>query len=200
MRPFARLALIVVTAVTLAACGGDVDVTGAPTATPAGAPDDGAPDDGAPVTDPLAAVVTFDGLSRDHVRGPLTWDQFPPVGGEHSPEWQTCGRYDAPVPPERAVHALEHGAVWIAHDPGMDVSALTGLVDAETHLLLSPVDGLDSPVVLIAWGARLDLDGVDIDTVNAFVDRYVRQGPEAAPCDVGGVGVPPSEPGPPVAS
>jgi len=33
--------------------------------------------------------------------------------------WLACGVYDEAVRDENAVHDLEHGTVWITHDPGL---------------------------------------------------------------------------------
>ncbi|HET9972943.1 MAG TPA: DUF3105 domain-containing protein [Streptosporangiaceae bacterium] len=30
-----------------------------------------------------------------------------------------CGIYDQPVPNERAVHNMEHGAIWITYQPSL---------------------------------------------------------------------------------
>ena len=41
----------------------------------------------------------------------------PPAGGDHWAGWLNCGVYNEPQQNERAVHALEHGAVWVTYDP-----------------------------------------------------------------------------------
>ena len=61
----------------------------------------------------LTGMQTYSGLARDHVDGPVSYPQTPPVGGAHSSTWQNCGVYSAPVRSENAVHSLEHGAMWI---------------------------------------------------------------------------------------
>jgi hypothetical protein len=38
-----------------------------------------------------------------------------------------CGVYDQPVPKERAVHNLEHGAVWITYSPSLPSSQVSQL-------------------------------------------------------------------------
>src|SRR5438445_9799078 len=50
-------------------------------------------------------------LPHDHAPGPVTYSVTPPVGGDHNGTWMNCGAYPRPVPAERAVHNLEHGAV-----------------------------------------------------------------------------------------
>ena len=39
----------------------------------------------------IADVQTFTGLARTHTTKPVTYAQNPPVGGDHSPQWLTCG-------------------------------------------------------------------------------------------------------------
>src|SRR5213592_4260101 len=89
-------------------------------------------------------IVTFSDLARDHVNGPITYPQVPPVGGPHNPVWLNCGIYDRPVPNENAVHSLEHGAVWITYEPDLpaaDVAQLRSLVRGHTYVILSPYPG-----------------------------------------------------------
>jgi hypothetical protein len=140
-------------------------------------------------------VQTFANLSRNHVDGPITYPQVPPVGGEHNPVWMNCGIYDKPVPNENAVHSLEHGAVWITYQPDLPQAAveqLRGLVRGHSHVLLSPYDGLPATVVASAWGVQLRATGADDPELAKFVATY-ENGPQTpepgAPCS-GAKGVP----------
>ncbi len=193
-----RLLAVVALAAGLAACGGDDEPDGGLASTAADEARDTATEEPLDVAELLAGVIEFDGLSREHARGEIAYEQFPPAGGVHSPEWQTCGLYVTEISPERAVHSLEHGAVWIAHRPDLDVSPLAELVGAESHLLVSPAEGLTAPMVVSAWGAQLEVEGPGDPSLIAFILAYIRNGPESAPCNRGGVGIPPNEPGPPV--
>lgn len=81
------------------------------------------------------------GLSANHVSTPVDYEQSPPVGGDHASAWLNCGVYTEPVPNENAVHALEHGAAWVAYDSEAlsqeQVDALrTALPDA--YVVLAP--------------------------------------------------------------
>lgn len=120
---------------------------------------------------------------------------LPPVGGVHSPRWQTCGIYDQPVEAKNAVHSMEHGAVWITYHPDLpaeDVERLQEQVRGTSYLLLSPYPDLAGDVVLNAWGVQLEVDSAADARIAQFIDQY-RLGPQTpefgASCD-GGVGRP----------
>ena len=116
----------------------------------------------------------------------------PPAGGPHWAVWLNCGIYTEPQQNERAVHDLEHGAVWVTYNPDkVRGDALDALRDRipDTYAVLSPYPGLDAPVVASAWGAQLKLTGVDDKRLDGFMQKYW-QSPDApepgAPC-TGGV-------------
>lgn len=120
---------------------------------------------------------------------------LPPTGGEHDPVVQNCGVYTEPVASAKAVHSLEHGAVWITYRSGLDqqqVERLTTLANAHDYTLLSPLDALAAPVVLTAWGIQLEVDDASDPRIEPFLVKYVQgeQTPEpGAPCS-GGFGDP----------
>ncbi len=64
-----------------------------------------------------SGVESFENLSRTHTYDPVTYEQTPLIGGDHYSVWQEQGLYEEPVPNEKAVHTLEHGAVWITYSP-----------------------------------------------------------------------------------
>ncbi|MCW2814085.1 MAG: hypothetical protein JWN84_1540 [Nocardioides sp.] len=121
----------------------------------------------------LSEVVTYDDLPTTHVTEPVDYEQVPPVGGPHYGAWLDCGAYDEPVPSENAVHDLEHGAVWITYAPDLsddDVAALEAALPQNG--IMSPYDGLPSPVVVTVWGAQLALTGADDPRLPLFVEEY----------------------------
>ena len=135
--------------------------------------------EGPPPEEPIAGVVDHEHQDRDHVEHEVEGGDLPPVGGSHSPAWQNCGIYDEPVSIENAVHSLEHGAMWLTYQPDLpqeDVESLRDQVRGEDFVLMSPYPGLKSPVVLTAWEVQLELDSVNDERIEEFVDRY-QQGP-----------------------
>ena len=143
----------------------------------------------------LGDVQTFEDLDQNHVETPVEYPQTPSVGGDHNPVWQNCGFYDSEVAPENATHSLEHGAVWIGYAPDLadaQVSELEDIVSQNDYVLVSPVEGMESPVTLSAWGSQISVESVDDPAVAAFIEEY-QQGPQTpepgASCS-GGVGTP----------
>jgi hypothetical protein len=118
-----------------------------------------------------------------------------------------CGVYDQPVPNERAVHNLEHGAVWITYSPSLpssEVSQLRAFLSRQTvlnptgaggsrYLDLTPYPGLSSPIVVSSWGFQLRLTSPTDPRLQQFVDKFraSRQyTPEYGGEWTGGVGTP----------
>ncbi len=149
----------------------------------------------------LDEVRRYDDLETLHTLGDVDYAQVPPVGGQHYPTWLDCGVYDAPVADELAVHALEHGTVWLTHDPDLSADELEVLADAlPANGILSPYPGMDAPVVVTVWGRQLALDGADDPRLALFVAEYGagETAPEPFASCAGGVRGPgglPADPG-----
>ena len=125
-------------------------------------------------------VVAYRDLSNAHTTGDVSYDQNPPVGGPHDPRTQPCAFYDTPIRTERGVHSMEHGAVWITYLPTLpadQIAELRAMVTGHTHLLISPYDGLPSPVVATAWGEQLVLQSVTDPRLAQFV-AFFEEGPQ----------------------
>jgi hypothetical protein len=146
-------------------------------------------------------------LGHTHVTGPVQYSVTPPVGGDHNAVWMNCGIYDKPVPTERAVHNLEHGAVWITYQPSLpqsEVSQLRAFVEQQTtqspagagasrYMDLTPYPGLSSPIVISSWGFQLKVSSPTDPRLQQFVNKFRVSStytPEyGGPC-TGGVGTP----------
>ncbi|QHC71949.1 DUF3105 domain-containing protein [Rathayibacter sp. VKM Ac-2801] len=141
----------------------------------------------------IDGLQTFDN-DATHVAGAVDYPQTPPAGGPHNAVWMNCGVYDQPVPNENAVHDLEHGAVWATYDPELPQSEVDALIAAmpDTYSVVSPYEGLESPIVLSAWDAQVAIDSPEDPRIDAFVERFWQSSsaPEpGAPC-TGGIDAP----------
>lgn len=120
--------------------------------------------------------------AAQHVRADqrVAYDQSPPFGGPHDEVWATCTGivYPNPLRTENAVHALEHGAVWITYNPDTigadDLDSLKKKVSGEQFLFLSPYPGLDHPLSLQSWGHQLKLDSAGDPRVDQFITALRR--------------------------
>lgn len=130
---------------------------------------------------PIDGVQTYAGLSRNHVQDAVAYPQEPGVGGDHAAVWTNCGTYTDPVNEQRAVHALEHGAVWLSYNPALPAAEITKLADLagnSSYLLLSPNPDQTEPVTATAWGTQLSAqDGGDA-RLRTFIQKYA-QSPNA---------------------
>ncbi|TDX76028.1 uncharacterized protein DUF3105 [Rathayibacter sp. PhB151] len=141
----------------------------------------------------IDGLQTFEN-DATHVAGTVDYEQTPPAGGPHNAVWMNCGVYDEPVPNENAVHDLEHGAVWATYDPSLPQSEVDALIAAmpDTYAVVSPYEGLDSPIVLSAWDAQVAIDSPEDPRIDAFIERFWQSStaPEpGAPC-TGGIDAP----------
>ena len=143
-------------------------------------------------------------LRHAHVAGPVAYSVTPPVGGDHSPIWLNCGVYDQPVPNERAVHDLEHGAVWITYQPSLPVTEVRQLqafearqslvgATASRYVDVSPYPSLSSPIVISSWGFQLRVSSPTDPRLQRFVDTFRASStyaPEPGGECTGGLGTP----------
>jgi hypothetical protein len=142
----------------------------------------------------------------------VAYTKAPPDGGRHDPVWANCDGtvYGVPVRNEHMVHALEHGAVWIAYNDidltAGDFAELAAKVEGTPYLMLSPYPDLDAPISLQAWGHQLKLDDAGDERIDQFIEalranEYTSPEPGAR-CDTQDLGFDPEnppafEPGPP---
>ena len=129
----------------------------------------------------ISGLVSKEFEGANHRDGPIAYEETPPMGGPHNAGAQQCAVYDAAIPNEYAVHSLEHGAVWITYQPdlpGGQVEDLRKLVEGNRYRMLSPYEGLPSPVVASAWGKQLKLDSASDPRLKRFL-RAFTSGPQA---------------------
>lgn len=140
---------------------------------------------------PIVGVKTFPNLTQNHVQTSVNYPQQPGVGGDHSATWTNCGIYTDPVDEQRAVHSLEHGAVWISYKQDLssaEVGTLTALTKGKPYVLLSPNPKQTATITATAWGTQLDVTDAGDTRLPVFIKAYAMgpQTPEpGAPCSGG---------------
>ena len=106
-----------------------------------------------------------------------------PAGGPHYAQPLRQGVYDVPVEDGNAIHALEHGMVWITYLPSeTDEATLDTLRDIASDfgrdVILSPRLENSSSLILVSWGRRLAMDDIDEQSVRDFVTTNRNRSPE----------------------
>jgi hypothetical protein len=183
----ARISAVLLAFLLVSACSGGGGSTADTTSTVPGATSTTA-------AGGIEGVVLERSSGRSHRGGDIDYPgKKPPTGGDHNPSPLTCGVYDQAVPDENAVHSLEHGAVWIAYQPGIadaDLATLRALAKGR-KVIVAPYAGIDAPIVAVAWEHRLELSGVSDPRLAQFVSAFngAKTAPEpTAAC--AGVGTP----------
>lgn len=145
-------------------------------------------------TPTIPGVQVFTGLKHDHpAHQHVVYAQTPPVGGPHAPYWIACATYQTELPNEFAVHAMEHGAVWITYRPGLpqaSVARLEALAAIRPdYTLISPFTGQPTAVSVQTWGLQLQVSDAADPRIEQFVRAYVAgsQGGEPGADCKGGV-------------
>jgi hypothetical protein len=134
---------------------------------------------------------------RSHVWGQQKYDLAvanPPVAGNHNQNWQRClgDVYTAPIATEHALHAMEHGSVWITYQPNLpadQVEALAKKVRGKDYMMMSPYEGQAKPISLQAWGYQLQVDKASDGRVDEFI-KALRQNASlepGTPCSSGDI-------------
>ena len=189
--PYAGVALAALALTACAADPAEPEAMSSPSASAAPS-EQSSPAASPPAIDGL--VLAQEMLSREHREGAIEYDTLPPVGGPHNPQWLACDVYDEPVPAEVAVHSLEHGAVWFTYSPDLpadQVKQLSELAERNAeYVLVSPVRGLDSRIVAVAWGASLEASSADDPRLVQFLEAYAgggQGGEPGAPCRSNGL-------------
>ena len=121
-----------------------------------------------------------------HTADPVTYETVPPTSGSHAPGAAPCGVHAEQIPNENLVHTLEHGAVGLLYDPTLDIQQIRDLENivggVSSHMFSAPYEGMDTPIVVTAWGFRMPLEEVDEPAIEEFIDEFRQNGPEEQDC------------------
>lgn len=130
--------------------------------------------------------------ANQHTSGAISYEDTPPVSGQHAPNSVPCGVYAEPIPNQFMVHNLEHGAIGLLYRPDLElerIRQLEGLVEDYDHSIFTmPYDAMESPITIAAWGHAMELDEFEEDSITQFIEEFRRGGaaPEATidpPCE-----------------
>lgn len=133
-----------------------------------------------------AVAATDPKTDRQHISDPLQLQipkGEPPTRGPHFAVPQNTGVYKQAVPDGNAIHALEHGIVWISYNPSkVDADTIKKLEDLgkqyAVDLIVSPRPDNDRAIDIVSWGQILVLDKFDKGTLEKFITTNRNRAPE----------------------
>ncbi|MCW2921061.1 MAG: hypothetical protein JWL76_935 [Thermoleophilia bacterium] len=127
-------------------------------------------------------VKEYESAGRNHTDGPYTYEQNPPVSGDHNAVAKEWGLYDTTQPDGNVVHNLEHGHIVITHK-GLSQKEEDELLDQARinpyHLLVmprkkNPKDG----VYYSVWTAQVYCKKPSAAALQYMIEEWRDQGPE----------------------
>ena len=103
---------------------------------------------------------------------------------------EEIGKYHPTEEPSLIDIDTDRAQYWlgVGAQPTEQVQALRDLAADNSYLLVSPMEGLPSPVVASAWGLQLQLDSADDERLPVFLVKYLQgeQTPELGASCSGG--------------
>ncbi len=125
-------------------------------------------------------------MGRNHVseNTEVKYNSNPPTSGPHSEISANWGIYEEPIKDSRAVHALEHGGIWITYKnlPKEDIDKLKNLADKHpTSSILSPREENDSNIAVVSWGRIMKFDKLTeevLSKIELFINSNINNSPE----------------------
>jgi len=133
----------------------------------------------------VAPGVSVDEVGQAHVEVGTIVDNYntdPPTSGDHYASSAPWGIHNVPIQNEYQVHNLEHGGIVIQYNDSITPEELATLESitsqCDVKLLLAPRPDMEQRISLTAWTYYLNLDVVDRDVIQDFIDAHVDKGPE----------------------
>lgn len=107
----------------------------------------------------------------------ISYDTSPPTSGPHLNQKAPWGVSDEQIVDELQVHNLEDGGVIVHYDSERTdettKSILVGLVNRYADkVILEPYAGLETPIVLTAWGRIDRIEAFDEERITSFIAAY----------------------------
>jgi hypothetical protein len=107
----------------------------------------------------------------------------PPTGGPHFNDPQLPRIYDVPINDGNAIHALEHGIVWISYHPDLvdeeTLRVLRDVADAFSNdTMLSPRPQNAMPIALASWERLLTMSSLNEELAREFIRTNRNRSPE----------------------
>ena len=119
-------------------------------------------------------VQEFTSQGTEHISTPglFSYNSNPPTSGPHYSKAPAWGFYPEPIDDESALHAVEHGGVWVSYKDlnQNEIDQLKEFVDANSQsVIVTPRAENNSRVAAVAWTKLVEFESVDVDALQKFL-------------------------------
>jgi len=128
-------------------------------------------------------VQEFEIEGREHVNAgvEVEYNTNPPSSGNHYSVPADWGVYSKELNDKSAIHALEHGGIWISYkdisDEEKTILEKIGKQNSNSTVV-SPRASNDNKIEIVSWGRMMKLTELDQASIQKYIDTYKNQSPE----------------------
>ncbi len=125
----------------------------------------------------------FDDQGANHIResNGFDYNSNPPTSGPHFVRAASWGFYEDKINDESAIHALEHGGIWVSYkdvtEEEKDILKQFFKENSQS-VVISPREKNDSKIAIMSWGRSSKFDNVNLDILRKYILLYKNTSPE----------------------
>jgi hypothetical protein len=119
-------------------------------------------------------VQEFKDQGTEHISGSgnFEYNSNPPTSGPHYGQAPRWGFYREPIDDESALHAVEHGGIWVSYNnlnqDEIDLLKEFANTNAQS-VIVTPRDQNNSRISAVAWTKIVEFESVDVDALQKFL-------------------------------
>ncbi len=119
-------------------------------------------------------VQEFKDQGTEHISesGLFEYNSNPPTSGPHYGQAPAWGFYEEPIDDESAIHAIEHGGVWVSYK-NLEQAEIDILEDFAKNnsesVIVTSRDKNESRISAVAWTKLVEFEDIDIDALQKFL-------------------------------
>lgn len=122
-------------------------------------------------------IQEFKDQGADHISDPglFTYNSNPPTSGPHYGQAPGWGFYPEPIDDESAIHALEHGGVWVSYRDlnQEEINLLKEFASNNSQsVIVTPRPQNSSRISAASWTKLVDFENIDVEALQKFLLLY----------------------------
>jgi len=119
-------------------------------------------------------VQEFKGQGTEHISnaGLFEYNSNPPTSGPHYGQAPAWGFYPETIEDESALHAIEHGGIWISYKDlsQFEIDLLKEFADNNSEsVIVTPREQNNTRIAATAWTKLVEFEDIDIDALQKFL-------------------------------